>query len=100
MSFFIGIKSSRVCLTLRYWHQAHFVAETELYKTHPVISEKNLGTYLFETDFQTIPKIILIIGMMLMAYGYWNYDKISKALRIYRKMEGRNKRNGRSKEYV
>lgn len=58
------------------------------------------GAYSISDDFQTIPKIILIIGMMLMAYGYWNYDKISKALRIYRKMEGRNKRNGRSKEYV
>ena len=58
------------------------------------------GAYSITDDFQTIPKIILIIGMMLMAYGYWNYDKISKALRIYRKMEGRNKRNGRSKEYV
>lgn len=58
------------------------------------------GAYSITDDFQTIPKIILIIGMMLMAYGYWNYDKISKALRIYRKMEGRNKRNWRSKEYV
>jgi hypothetical protein len=58
------------------------------------------GAYSITDDFQTIPKIILIIGMMLMAYGYWNYDKISKALRIYRKTEGRNKRNGRSKEYV
>lgn len=58
------------------------------------------GAHSITDEFQTIPKIILIIGMMLMAYGYWNYDKISKALRIYRKMEGRNKRNGRSKEYV
>jgi len=58
------------------------------------------GAYSITDDFQTIPKIILIIGMVLAAYGYWNYDKISKALRIYRKMEGRNKRNGRSKEYV
>lgn len=58
------------------------------------------GAYSITDDFQTIPKIILIIGMVLMIYGYWNYDKIDKALRIYRKMEGRNKRNGRSKEYV
>lgn len=58
------------------------------------------GTYSITDDFQTIPKIILIIGMALTVYGYWNYDKISKALRIYRKMEGRNKKNGRSKEYV
>lgn len=58
------------------------------------------GAYSITDDFQTIPKIILIIGIALTAYGYWNYDKISKALRIYRKMEGRNKRNGRSKEYV
>lgn len=58
------------------------------------------GAYSITDDFQTIPKIILIIGMVLAAYGYWNYDKISKALRIYRKMEGRNKRNERSKEYV
>ena len=58
------------------------------------------GAYSITDDFQTIPKIILIIGMTLTVYGYWNYDKIDKALRIYRKMEGRNKRNGRSKEYV
>ena len=58
------------------------------------------GAYSITDDFQTIPKIILIIGMVLTVYGYWNYDKIDKALRIYRKMEGRNKRNGRIKEYV
>ena len=58
------------------------------------------GAYSITDDFQTIPKIILIIGMVLTVYGYWNYEKISKALRIYRKMEGRNKRNGRSNEYV
>lgn len=58
------------------------------------------GAYSISDEFQLVPKIILIIGMVLAAYGYWNYDKISKALRIYRKMEGRNKRNGRSKEYV
>ena len=58
------------------------------------------GAYSITDDFQTIPKIILIIGIAITIYGYWNYDKISKALRIYRKMEGRNKRNGRSKEYV
>lgn len=58
------------------------------------------GAYSITDDFQTIPKIILIIGMALTVYGYWNYDKISKAMRIYRKIEGRNKRNGRSKEYV
>lgn len=58
------------------------------------------GAYSISDEFQTIPKIILIIGMVLAAYGYWNYDKIDKALRIYRKIEGRNKRNGRSKEYV
>ena len=58
------------------------------------------GAYSITDDFQTIPKIILIIGIALTVYGYWNYEKISKALRIYRKMEGRNKRNGRSKEYV
>lgn len=58
------------------------------------------GAYSITDEFRLAPKIILIIGMVLMIYGYWNYDKISKALRIYRKMEGRNKRNGRSKEYV
>ena len=58
------------------------------------------GAYSITDDFKTIPKIILIIGMVLTVYGYWNYEKISKALRIYRKMEGRNKRNGRSNEYV
>lgn len=58
------------------------------------------GAYSISDEFQLVPKIILIIGMVLMIYGYWNYDKIDKALRIYRKMEGRNKRNGRSKEYV
>lgn len=58
------------------------------------------GAYSITDDFQMIPKIILIIGIALTVYGYWNYDKISKALRIYRKMEGRNKKNGRSKEYV
>lgn len=58
------------------------------------------GAYSITDDFQVIPKIILIIGMVLAIYGYWNYDKISKALKIYRKMEGKNKRNGRSKEYV
>lgn len=58
------------------------------------------GAYSITDDFQTIPKIILIIGMTLTVYGYWNYYKISKAMRIYRKMEGRNKKNGRSKEYV
>ena len=58
------------------------------------------GAYSITDDFQTIPKIILIIGMMLTVYGYWNYEKINKAMIIYRKMEGRNKRNGRSKEYV
>ena len=58
------------------------------------------GAYSITDDFQTIPKIILIIGMVLTIYGYWNYGKISKAMRIYRKIEGRNKRNGRSKEYV
>lgn len=58
------------------------------------------GAYSITDDFQTIPKIILIIGMVLMIYGYWNYEKINKAMRIYRRMEGRNKRNGRSKEYV
>lgn len=58
------------------------------------------GAYSISDEFQMIPKIILIIGMALTVYGYWNYDRIDKALRIYRKMEGRNKRNGRSKEYV
>lgn len=58
------------------------------------------GAYSITDDFQTIPKIILIIGMALTVYGYWNYEKINKAMRIYRKMEWRNKRNGRSKEYV
>lgn len=58
------------------------------------------GAYSITDDFQTIPKIILIIGMLLTVYGYWNYDKISKAMRIYRKMEGRNKRNARNKEHV
>ena len=58
------------------------------------------GAYSITDDFQLVPKIILIIGMVLTVYGYWNYEKISKALRIYRKMEGRNKRNGRSNEYV
>ena len=58
------------------------------------------GAYSITDDFQTIPKIILIIGMVLTVYGYWNYEKISKALRIYRKMEGRNKGSGRSKGYV
>lgn len=57
------------------------------------------GAYSITDDFQTIPKIILIIGMVLTVYGYWNYDKINKALNILRKMEGRNC-NGRSKEYV
>ena len=58
------------------------------------------GAYSSTDDFQTIPKIILIIGMVLTVYGYWNYEKISKAFRIDRKMEGRNKRNGRSNKYV
>lgn len=58
------------------------------------------GTYSITDDFRLIPKIILAIGMALTIYGYWNYEKISKAMRIYRKMEGRNKRNGRNKEYV
>lgn len=58
------------------------------------------GAYSISNELQLVPNIILIIGMMLMIYGYWNYDKIDKALRIYRKMEGRNKKNGRSKEYV
>lgn len=58
------------------------------------------GAYSISYEFQLVPKIILIIGMVLTVYGYWNYDKIDKALRIYRKIEWRNKRNGRSKEYV
>ena len=58
------------------------------------------GAYSITDDFQLVPKIILIIGIALMVYGYWNYDKFSKALNILRKIEGRNKRNGRSKEYV
>ena len=58
------------------------------------------GAYSISNEFQLVPKIILIIGMVLMIYGYWNYEKINKAMRIYRKMEGRNKRNGRNKEYV
>ena len=58
------------------------------------------GAYSITDEFQLVPKIILIIGMVLMIYGYWNYEKINKAMRIYRKMEGRNKRNGRNKEYV
>lgn len=58
------------------------------------------GAYSITDEFQLVPKIILIIGMVLTVYGYWNYDKISKALNILRKIEGRNKRNGRSKEYV
>ena len=56
--------------------------------------------YSITDEFQLVPKIILIIGMVLTVYGYWNYEKINKAMRIYRKMEGRNKRNGRSNEYV
>ena len=52
------------------------------------------GAYSITDEFQLVPKIILIIGMVLMIYGYWNYDKIDKAMRIYIKMEGRNKRNG------
>ena len=58
------------------------------------------GAYSISDEFQLIPKIILIIGIAITIYGYWNYEKINKAMRIYRKMEGRNKRNGRSKEYV
>lgn len=49
------------------------------------------GAYSISDEFQLVPKIILIIGIMLTVYGYWNYGKIDKALRIYRKMEGRNK---------
>lgn len=49
------------------------------------------GEYSISNEFQLVPKIILIIGIMLTVYGYWNYGKIDKALRIYRKMEGRNK---------
>lgn len=58
------------------------------------------GAHSISDEFQMIPKIILIIGIAITIYGYWNYEKINKAMRIYRKMEGRNKRNGRSKEYV
>ena len=58
------------------------------------------GAYSITDEFQLVPKIILIIGMALTVYGYWNYDKISKTLNILREIEGRNKRNGRSKEYV
>lgn len=58
------------------------------------------GAYSITDEFQMIPKIILIIGMLLTVYGYWNYEKINKAMRIYRKMERRNKRNWRSKQYV
>ena len=58
------------------------------------------GAYSITDEFQLVPKIILIIGMVLTVYGYCNYDKISKALNILREIEGRNKRNGRSKEYV
>ena len=47
------------------------------------------GAYSITDEFQLVPKIILIIGMVLTVYGYWNYEKINKALRIYRKMEGR-----------
>ena len=47
------------------------------------------GAYSISDEFQLVPKIILIIGMALTAYGYWNYEKINKAMRIYRKMEGR-----------
>lgn len=49
------------------------------------------GAYSISDEFHLVPKIILIIGIMLTVYGYWNYGKIDKALRIYRKMEGRNK---------
>ena len=31
------------------------------------------GAYSITDDFQTIPKIILIIGIALTVYGYWNY---------------------------
>lgn len=48
------------------------------------------GAYSISDEFQLVPKIILIIGMVLTVYGYWNYDKISKALIILRKIEGRN----------
>ena len=48
------------------------------------------GAYSITDEFQLVPKIILIIGMVLMIYGYWNYDKIDKSMRVYRKMEGRN----------
>ena len=58
------------------------------------------GAYSISDEFQLVPKIILIIGMALTVYGYWNYDKFSKALNILREIEGRNKRNGRNKEYV
>ena len=47
------------------------------------------GAYSITDEFQLVPKIILIIGMVLTVYGYWNYDKIDKAMRVYRKMEGR-----------
>ena len=59
-----------------------------------------VGAHSISDEFQLVPKIILIIGMVLTVYGYLNYEKINKAMRIYRKMEGINKRNGRSKEYV
>lgn len=48
------------------------------------------GAYSITDEFQLVPKIILIIGMVLTVYGYWNYEKISKALIILRKIEGRN----------
>lgn len=48
------------------------------------------GAYSITDEFQLVPKIILIIGMVLTVYGYWNYDKISRALIILRKIEGRN----------
>lgn len=55
------------------------------------------GAYSITDDFQMIPMIILIIGMVLVLYGYWNYEKIDNAMSIYRKMERRNKEMGEAK---
>ena len=30
------------------------------------------GAYSITDEFQLVPKIILIIGMVLTVYGYWN----------------------------
>lgn len=52
-----------------------------------------LGAYTVTEEYHIVPRIILVVGMIVAIFGFWNDDEIEHALRTMRKSE-RGAENG------